>query len=123
MSFAVSDAVSLALHTALNGLSQRQQVIADNIANVDTPGFRATSVEFEDSLRAAIDNGSLEPDSGRVTRVVATEVPTDTPVGANGNNVDLRKETIAAMQTQYSYQILGRAMTDHLGLLKTAAGS
>ena len=123
MSFAVSDAVSLALHTALNGLSQRQQVIADNIANVDTPGFRAQSVEFEESLRDAIDNGSLEPGSGQVSSVVAGEVPTDTPVGPNGNNVDLRKETIAAMQTQYSYQILGRAMTDHLGLLKTAAGA
>jgi flagellar basal-body rod protein FlgB len=123
VSFAVSDAVSLTLHTALNGLSQRQQVIADNIANVDTPGFRAKSVEFESSLRNAIDNGSLEPGSGRVSPVVASEVPTDTPVGANGNNVDLRKETVAALQTQYSYQILGRAMTDHLGLLKTAAGS
>ena len=123
MSFAVSDAVSLALHTALNGLSQRQEVIADNIANVDTPGFRARSVEFETSLRDAIDSGSFEPDNGSVAGVVATEVPTQTPVGADGNNVDLRKETIAAMQTQYSYQILGRAMTDHLGLLKTAAGA
>lgn len=123
MSFAVSDAVSLALHTALNGLSQRQQVIADNIANVDTPGFRAQSVDFEDSLRAAIDGGSFDAANGQGTHVVAAEVPTDTPVGANDNNVDLRKETIAALQTQYSYQILGRAMTDHLGLLKIAAGS
>jgi flagellar basal-body rod protein FlgB len=123
VSFAVSDAVSLTLHTALNGLSQRQQVIADNIANVDTPGFRAKSVEFEDSLREAISDGSLDPDNGPVGGVAATEVPTDTPVGANDNNVDLRKETVAAMQTQYSYQILGRAMTDHLGLLKTAAGA
>lgn len=127
MSFAVSDAVSLALHTALNGLSQRQRVIADDIANVDTPGFRARSVEFESSLRQAIEAGGFEPDAGPAARaaagVVSTEVPTDTPVGANGNNVDLRKETLAAIQTQYSYQILGRAMTDHLGLLKTAAGS
>jgi flagellar basal-body rod protein FlgB len=123
VTIAVSDAVSLALHTALNGLSQRQQVIADNIANVDTPGFRAQSVEFEASLRDAIDSGSLEPGSGSASGVTATEVPTDTPVGADGNNVDLRKETIAAMQTQYSYQILGRAMTDHLGLLKIAAGA
>jgi len=123
VSFAVSDAVSLALHTALNGLSQRQDVIADDIANVDTPGFRARSVEFEASLREAIESGSFDAGRSGASSVVATEVPTDTPVGADGNNVDLRKETIAAMQTQYSYQILGRAMTDHLGLLKTAAGA
>ena len=123
MSFAVSDAVSVALHTALNGLSQRQNVISDDIANVDTPGYRARTVEFEASLREAIDSGSFDADSNETSPVLATEVPTQTPVGANGNNVDLRKETIAAMQTQSSYQILGRAMTDHLGLLTTAAGA
>jgi flagellar basal-body rod protein FlgB len=123
VSFAVSDAVSLALHTALNGLSQRQQVIADNIANVDTPGFRAQSVEFEASLQDAIDNGSLEPGSGAVSSVAATEVPTDTPVGANGNNVDLRKESIAAIQTQYQYQIMGRAISDRSSRLSTMGGA
>jgi len=79
------------------------------------------SVDFESSLRQAVDSGDITAASDGGLHVEAT--PSDTPVGANGNNVDLRKETIAAMQTQYSYQILGRAMTDHLGLLKTAAGS
>ena len=37
---------------------------------------------------------------------------TDTPVGANGNNVDLRKETLAAIQTQFQYQLLSRAVSD-----------
>ena len=116
MSLAFPDPVGAVLDSALDGLSTRQQVIADNIANVDTPGYRATSVDFESALMSAIESGN----PGAVTPVATA---TDTPVGANGNNVDLRKETIAAMQTQYSYQILGRAMTDHLGLLKTAAGA
>ena len=114
MSFGVTDAVTSTLHTALNGLSLRQNVIANDIANVDTPGFRATSVNFEASLRAAIERG-VAP-----TQLEATETPTDTPVGADGNNVDLRKEMVASIQTQYSYQVLGRAVTDHLGLLSTA---
>ena len=50
MSFAISDPVSAVLNSALDGLSTRQQVIADNIANVDTPGYRATSVDFESAL-------------------------------------------------------------------------
>lgn len=119
MSFGVTDAVSLTLHTALNGLSTRQTVIADNIANVDTPGYRARSVEFESSLRKAIAGGDFNPATAKVG---ATEVPTETPVGINGNNVDLRKETMAAIQTQYSYQILGRALSDQFSLLKTATG-
>jgi flagellar basal-body rod protein FlgB len=121
VSFAVSDAVSQVLASALDGVSLRQRVIADNIANVDTPGFRATSVDFETQLKAAISDGSFA--GGRVDHVTATTTPTDTPVGANGNNVDLRKETMAAVQSQYQYQILTRAVTERFDLVKTAAGN
>lgn len=103
------------LSSALDGLSLRQRVIADNIANVDTPDFRATGVEFESSLREAIADGD-DP------VVEASVVPTVTPVGANGNNVDLRKETMAATQTQFQYQLMTRAVTDQYSLVKTVAG-
>ena len=119
MPFAVSDSVGQVLATALDGVSLRQQVIADNIANIDTPGFRATSVDFESQLKAAIDDGTFE--SGTRVDAGATTTPTDTPVGANGNNVDLRKETMAAMQSQFQYQILTRAVTERFNLIKTAA--
>jgi len=117
--FAVSDAVSQVLASALDGVTQRQQVIADNIANVDTPGFRATSVDFESQLKAAINGGAFADGSPVETGV--TETPTDTPVGANGNNVDLRKETMAAVQSQFQYQILTRAVSERFNLIKTAA--
>jgi flagellar basal-body rod protein FlgB len=117
--FAVSDAVSQVLASALDGVTTRQQVIADNIANADTPGFRATSVDFESQLKAAINDGEFS-DAAPV-EVGVTTTPTDTPVGANGNNVDLRKETLAAMQSQYQYQILTRAVTERFNLVKTAA--
>ncbi|HEX7716665.1 MAG TPA: flagellar basal body rod protein FlgB [Marmoricola sp.] len=120
MSFAVTDAVSQVLASALDGVALRQRVIADNIANVDTPGFRASSVDFETQLKAAISDGSF---TAGVDSVSATTVPTDTPVGANGNNVDLRKETMAAVQSQFQYQILTRAVTERFDLVKTAAGA
>jgi flagellar basal-body rod protein FlgB len=44
-------------------------------------------------------------------------------VGANGNNVDLRKETMAAMQTAFQYQMLTRAVNDRMSLVRTAAGA
>ncbi|MBU2694765.1 flagellar basal body protein [Nocardioides sp. WV_118_6] len=117
MSFAASDAVGFVLHSAINGLSVRQQVIADNIANVDTPGFRARSVEFESALSRAIESGSASAED-----LGAVVSPTQTPVGANDNNVDLRKESIAAIQTQYQYQIMGRAISDRNARLGTMAG-
>ena len=118
MSIFATDGVGSVLHRALNGITFRQNVIADNIANVDTPGFRATSVDFETPLRAAIERGDV---TGASAEFTAT--PTDTPVGVNGNNVDLRKETMAAMQTVFQYQTVTRAVTDRLALVRTAAGA
>ena len=104
------------LSTALDGLTTRGEVIADNIANVDTPGFRASTVDFESSLRDAVVKGetpSLEPEVHAV----------QSPVGPNGNNVDLRKEMMAASQTQFQYQLMTRAVTDQFTLLSTAVGA
>lgn len=112
----VSDAVQRVLGLALDGVSTRQRTIADNIANVDTPGFRATSVDFETSLREAVTGGRITDSSS--ADVSAETTPTDTPVGPNGNNVDLRKETLAAMQSQYQYQVLTRAVTDRFSILR-----
>ena len=105
------------LSTALDGLTDRSAVIADNIANVDTPGFRATSVDFESSLRDAVEHG------GDVSGVDAQRLATNTPVGVNGNNVDLRKELMAASQTQFSYQLMTRAVSDQFSLISTAVGA
>ena len=116
MSIAGTDAITSVLGTALDGLSQRQNVIADNIANVDTPGFRATSVDFESSLASAISSGNLNA-------ATVSTTPTDTPVGADGNNVDLRKETMAAVQSQYQYQVLTRAVNDRFNRLRDSLGS
>ncbi|QIG42470.1 flagellar biosynthesis protein FlgB [Nocardioides anomalus] len=111
-----SGSVLNVLATALDGLTTRSEVIADNIANVDTPGFRASTVEFESSLRDAVAKGdapTLDPE------VLAVQ----SPVGPNGNNVDLRKELMAASQTQFSYQLMTRAVSDQFALLSTAVGA
>ncbi len=118
MSIFGSDAVEGVLHTALNGISFRQDVIADNIANVDTPDFRARSVDFESSLKDAVVRGGVGS-SG----VSVSVTPTDTPVGENGNNVDLRKESMAAMQSVFQFQIVSRSVTDRLSNMRTAAGA
>jgi flagellar basal-body rod protein FlgB len=115
----MSDPVGFVLHDAIDGLALRQRVIADNIANVDTPDFRAHSVDFESALSSAIDRGTVTS----TDQLEATVEETQTPVGANDNNVDLRKESIAAIQTQFQYQIVGRAFTDRFDRLSAAAGS
>jgi flagellar basal-body rod protein FlgB len=117
VSFHLSDPVGAILGSALDGIALRQRVIADNIANVDTPHYRASSVEFEAGLRSAIASGS--PDGS----ITPTLTATDTPVGANDNNVDLRKETLSAVQSQFQYQMITRATSDRFDLVRTMAAS
>lgn len=118
MLISASDPVGSALHSALDGLAYRQRVTADNIANVDTPGFRATSVDFEASLTAALQRGEMS-----AAGVTPTTRPTNAPVGEDGNNVDLRQESLAAVQSQFQYQVMTRAVSDRASLMSIAAGA
>ena len=119
MSLASSDAVSRVLASALDGVSLRQRAIADNIANVDTPHYTATGVDFESALRSAIDDGSM---ARGATGVTVSRQAEATPYGANGNNVDLRKQTVAAVQSQYQYQVLSRAISDRYDRIHDSLG-
>jgi len=70
----ISDVSTRALQAALKGLDERQRVIADNVANVETPGFRAGVVNFEDSLRTALAEGSDVSDA--TATVTSSQAPT-----------------------------------------------
>jgi flagellar basal-body rod protein FlgB len=106
------DVSTVTLKVALDGLSQRQKVIADNIANVETPGYRAKKVEFEQALQSAVDGGA---NPGAVTPTVARSLE---PTRLNGNNVNLDEETLSNVDTGLRYQLALRAMDNKFGLLR-----
>src|SRR5690606_19340864 len=81
----VSDATMRALHASLTGLNLRRQAAEDNIANIETPGYQASVVAFEDSLRTAIDRDDPASMTPTVTRSLA-------PTRPNGNNVQIDQE-------------------------------
>src|SRR5512141_1243753 len=55
-----SDSATRTARTALDGLSLRQQAISRNLANVDTPGYQAETINFEDTLKQLVSqDGSL----------------------------------------------------------------
>ena len=110
----IGDATSTALHAALAGLAQRQRVTADNIANVNTPGFLAGRTDFETSLRGAVGSGQLPTVSGGST--VRSLEPTNT----NGNNVNLDAETVIATETGLRYQLALNALDGKYSSMRTA---
>jgi flagellar basal-body rod protein FlgB len=106
------DITTVTLHGALNGLAKRQRVIADNIANVNTPGFLAGRVEFEDALRTAVQAG--EPKDASITTARSLE-----PTREDGNNVNLDHEVLSNVDTGLRYQTMLRATDDKFGLLRS----
>ena len=113
---AMIDSTGSAIYAALNGLAARQRTIADNVANVETPGYIAGNVTFEDSLRAAI--ADRDPGATSVSTIASTD-----PVNPNGNNVSLDKEVVSLTDTDLRYQLMVQAMNQKFGLLRTAIGS
>ena len=108
-----NDVTSTAVRSALDALSMRQRVIADNMANVNTPGFLAGRVTFESELAGAVRSGS-----GAVSGTVARSLE---PTRENGNNVNLDHEVLANIDTGLRYQLMVRAVDHEFSLVRTAA--
>ena len=58
--FRLTDRTMAVLQKSLDLRAEKQQVIAGNIANVDTPGYSARKMNFEESLRKAIDTPEMD---------------------------------------------------------------
>ncbi|WP_448631792.1 flagellar basal body rod protein FlgB [Cellulomonas soli] len=101
-----------ALNSALDGLALRQRVIADNIANVQTPNYHARRVAFEEELTRAVSQGS-----GTVTATVARSLE---PTREDGNNVNLDTETLLNVDTNLRYQLATQAVSGTYASLRTA---
>jgi len=110
----LEDVSVTALHSALDGLAARQRAISDDIANVNTPYYRARSVSFEGGLRSALANGD-DP-----LGVTPTVTLSDAPVGLTYSNVDINAETMSSVHTQLAYDLALRATGDRFSLLRTA---
>jgi flagellar basal-body rod protein FlgB len=109
----LEDLTSVTLATALSGLSAQQRVTANNIANLETPNFTASTVSFSDSLRSAVA-------AGDPTQTIFAQAASGDAPGVNGNNVSLDTETINAEKSQLQYQLLSTAISNKFNLIDTA---
>ncbi|WP_245926251.1 flagellar basal body rod protein FlgB [Sulfoacidibacillus thermotolerans] len=131
-----------AMQSALNASLVRQQVYANNIANVNTPGYKREQVHFDSLLQSQLaasgfsGSGSaklpLEANNprdlggnyftpaslGAVAPVISTD--TSTAVGPNGNNVNVDAEMSALAENQIGYGALVQDMNDQFTMLRTA---
>jgi flagellar basal-body rod protein FlgB len=113
MSGLLSDLATNAIYQAMQGSWTEQQAVANNIANVNTPGYQAEDVNFESSLAQAISDG--DPSQMQITTTPSTD-----PSQQNGNNVNLANEMVESQKANMQFQTMVDAMNAKFQLLSTA---
>src|SRR5690348_7450422 len=111
-----NDATMAGLEYALNSLSLRQQVLANNVANAQTPGYVAQDVNFESQM-ASIFSGDAESTPTAAGAVV--ESP-DVTTRQDGNSVGMEAEMSKVSETQLMYNALTQLTADRMSIFKTA---
>lgn len=106
------------LARTLTLLQRRHEVLVSNIANLETPGYRAREVDFGTALSEAFSRQPAEggPASPRI------EVDASAPARADGNTVDLDLQMAKLGQNGGRYVSLARVLGMRLALLRLAIG-
>ena len=115
----VNDKTLKALTTALNFREMRQELISSNVANANTPGFKAKKLDFEEALASDdrhfnVGNGgfnNLEPEIYDDPNGVVSE---------NGNTVDVESEMARMNENKIMYDALVQLINKKMGLMKYA---
>lgn len=134
---------NLALYKAMNAkmvyLDKRQGVLAQNIANADTPGYQSqdlTKVDFGSVLRKVTKSTTSGLDPVHMVSTNARHMPSPNhiddsrnvadkityEVAPDSNGVVVEEQMVKANQTQMDYALLSNLLMKHSGMYKTAIG-
>ncbi len=103
------DPTSGTLEQYLTLVSQRQRLVASNIANADTPGFKTKDIDFEGEFQNALKGVPSMPRevSGLITK-------------NDGNNVDLDREARLLSENALRFTVASNLLHSRMKLLRTA---
>ncbi|AHF07763.1 flagellar basal body rod protein FlgB [Desulfitobacterium metallireducens] len=130
MSGWLSNPIMTVLEKGLDASSLRQKVLSDNIANVDTPNFKRSDVDFQQILGEALGepgpNLPLKITSPQHIQGVSGKgqsgvVKDETTTFRNdGNNVDIDREMANVAENSLYYNSVTQTVSNQLGLLRMA---
>jgi flagellar basal-body rod protein FlgB len=111
------------LGAAMQGTLDRGAVIINNIANVDTPGFKRSELTFEESLSRAV------RDFRNTGRVDLSKVTSNTfkpyehfSVRWDENNVDIEVEMAQLYQNNMRYNVMSTGIMNHYRIINMVIG-
>lgn len=111
---------------ALDASSMRQEMISSNISNVNTPGYKAKRVDFEDTLKRVMDGSAMKSthanhfgvsDATGVTPQIKAQ--TGNRVSENGNNVAIDSEMAELSANAIYYQALSTQLSSHYSNIRS----
>lgn len=121
------------LGRALDAASYRHTLIADNIANVETPGYRRKDIPFQDALRATLSTESesnanhlamthpnhLQSEDATPSQFSKSVIHPASPEKANHNNVSIEREMAAMAANTVAYDTLITMMGKKMNQIKS----
>ena len=114
------------LDRAADAAWQRNEAISNNIANVDTPGYKRQDVAFESVLQQALGNNRYESMDDKVANVNLSRLRGRAYVDyanysyrLDGNNVDIENENVMLAENQLKYQGMISSINQEFTNLKT----
>jgi len=124
----LSNSTFTAAKIALDGLALRRDIIAQNVANVDTPNYRAQDVDFETTLQMALQSSdsmlmNLTDENhiafnGTATPLFQVGIRDGGTLRADGNNVDIDLELADLTETGVRYNALSTVVSQKYSLIK-----
>lgn len=135
MSDAIFDKTLGVLGSSTNMRQLRQNILSSNIANAETPGYKAKKVDFEDALARAADvdgrikmhtdHGDHFPVGGGSLSKVRPDVYDNPDIALNndGNTVDLEKEMSKLTENSIMYKAAIQLINKKMAQLKYAASN
>lgn len=112
------DNTQLGLERAISGASLRQSVLANNVANAETPGYRRMDVDFHDALAQAMDTS----DASTIENASFTPQQDPQTMRADGNGVDIDTESAALAKNGLEYEALVSVAKARIQIVQSALG-
>lgn len=124
-----------AMAAKMDYLDHRQRVVAQNVANADTPGYQArdlTEVDFGRVLQKATGSKAIRPETTNSLHLPAHNEVEDAKnreqrysyeVAPAGNGVILEEQMTKASRTTMDYNLMTSLYQKHVAMMRTALGS
>jgi flagellar basal-body rod protein FlgB len=112
----IFDTTQTGLERALSGSALRQQAISQNIANVNTPGYRRQDVDFASALKRAWGEGK----SGVEAVTPTTEADMSSVMRADGSSVDIDTEAAEQSKNGLQYEAISAVLKTRNSIMRTA---